>query len=144
MTEIEKQAKLHELEAEKQEAINNIARRKGELRKKRMEEITKATDAYCNQKRKTLAEIERIRGEKYNYGWGTQRRQEIEEDAQREERKLSQQKSEHEADLHGINARFATAMLALDNEERDAISGFQWEKAALWRDYVDEMKQAEQ
>ena len=131
MTEQEKQVQIQLLKSQHTKNINAIAKAKGEARKLRMEEIVAATDAYCASKRAKLAEIDRVRMEKKQYDWNDPHRNELIEEARMLEDHLGMMKTEHEAELHKINARLAAAMLELDNQQRDCEQWYEDQKAYI-------------
>ena len=131
MTEQEKQVQLQLLKAQHIKNTNTIDKAKGEARKLRMDEIVAATDAYCVEKRAKIAEIDSVRMEKKQYDFDDPHRNELIEQARMLEDHLGLMKTEHEADLHKINARFAAAMLELDDKQREENSWYEDQKAFI-------------
>lgn len=131
MTENEKQIKLQQLKAEVTEKRNEINRRKDDLHAQLNNELSIECDGMYNKKRALLEVINQTRTEKLKYAYGSERREEMEEQARSYERDLSLIKTKHEYNLHAIKQKYSKLNADLNDESRKVDAYFEKEKLAI-------------
>ena len=125
MTENEKQIKLQQLKAEVTEKRNEINRRKDDLHAQLNNELSIECDGMYNKKSEMLKVINETRTEKLKYAYGSERREEMEEQARSYERDLSLIRTEHEYNLHAIKQKYSKLNADLNDESRRVDAYFE-------------------
>ena len=116
---------------------NDIKRRKDAIALQKLNDLMAEDDAYCEAKRKKIAEIDAVRLEKSTYEVTDPLYTLCETKARSMEHQLSLLRNEHERNIHRINNRHMIARTALDDEERQLSEWQEEQKGAIMLECVE-------
>lgn len=116
---------------------NDIKRRKDAIALQKLNYLMAEDDAYCEAKRKKIAEIDAVRLEKSTYEVTDPLYTLCESKARSMEHQLSLLRNEHERNIHRINNRHMIARTALDDEERQLSEWQEEQKGAIMLECVE-------
>lgn len=131
MTERERQIQLQLLAAETTTKRNAIQRKKDELTKEKLIALEEATNNYLKAKREMIERVDYFRDKKHEFDFDDPRMHQSEDDARKEERRLSLLRTEHEYELHRINNYYHLQRIDLDNEERNLTECYENKKVEI-------------
>ena len=133
----ERDQKLQELNIELTKKRNDIKRRKDAIALQKLNDLMAEDDAYCDAKRKKIAEIDAVRLEKSTYEVTDPLYTLCETKARSMEHQLSLLRNEHERNIHRISNRHMIARTALDDEDLELSEWQEEQKAAIMRDFME-------
>ena len=133
----ERDQKLQELNIELTKKRNDIKRRKDAIALQKLNELMADDDAYCESKRKLIAEIDAVRLEKSTYNVTDPLYTLCETKARSMEHQLSLLRNEHERNIHRISNRHMIVRTALDDEERQLSEWQEEQKGAIMLECVE-------
>ena len=116
---------------------NDIKRRKDAIALQKLNDLMAEDDAYCEAKRKKIAEIDAVRLEKSTYEVTDPLYTLCDTKARSMEHQLSLLCNEHERNIHRINNRHMIARTALDDEERQLSEWQEEQKGAIMLECVE-------
>lgn len=116
---------------------NDIKRRKDTIALQKLNDLMAEDDAYCEAKRKKIAEIDAVRLEKSTYEVTDPLYTLCETKARSMEHQLSLLRNEHERNIHRISNRHMIARTALDDEERQLSEWQEEQKGAIMLECVE-------
>lgn len=116
---------------------NDIKRRKDAIALQKLNDLMAEDDAYCEAKRKKIAEIDAVRLEKSTYEVTDPLYTLCETKARSMEHQLSLLRNEHERNIHRISNRHMIARTALDDEERQLSEWQEEQKGAIMLECVE-------
>ena len=116
---------------------NDIKRRKDAIALQKLNDLMAEDDAYCEAKRKKIAEIDAVRLEKSTYDVTDPLYTLCETKARSMEHQLSLLRNEHERNIHRISNRHMVARTALDDEERQLSEWQEEQKGAIMLECVE-------
>ena len=116
---------------------NDIKRRKDAIALQKLNDLMAEDDAYCEAKRKMIAEIDAVRLEKSTYEVTDPLYTLCETKARSMEHQLSLLRNEHERNIHRISNRHMVARTALDDEERQLSEWQEEQKGAIMLECVE-------
>ena len=116
---------------------NDIKRRKDAIALQKLNDLMAEDDAYCEAKRKKIAEIDAVRLEKSTYEVTDPLYTLCETKARSMEHQLSLLRNEHERNIHRISNRHMVARTALDDEERQLSEWQEEQKGAIMLECVE-------
>ena len=116
---------------------NDIKRRKDAIALQKLNDLMAEDDAYCEAKRKKIAEIDAVRLEKSTYEVTDPLYTLCETKARSMEHQLSLLRNEHERNIHRISNRHMIARTALDDEERQLSEYQEEQKGAIMLECVE-------
>ena len=116
---------------------NDIKRRKDAIALQKLNDLMAEDDAYCEAKRKKIAEIDAVRLEKSTYEVTDPLYTLCDTKARSMEHQLSLLRNEHERNIHRISNRHMIARTALDDEERQLSEWQEEQKGAIMLECVE-------
>ena len=116
---------------------NDIKRRKDAIALQKLNDLMAEDDAYCEAKRKKIAEIDAVRLEKSTYEVTDPLYTLCDTKARSMEHQLSLLRNEHERNIHRISNRHMVARTALDDEERQLSEWQEEQKGAIMLECVE-------
>ena len=122
---------------------NDIKRRKDAIALQKLNDLMAEDDAYCEAKRKKIAEIDAVRLEKSTYEVTDPLYTLCETKARSMEHQLSLLRNEHERNIHRISNRHMIARTALDDEERQLSEWQEEQKGAIMLECVERKEEAD-
>ena len=133
----EREQKMHGLSLVITRKRNDIKRRKDAIALQKLNDLMAEDDAYCEAKRKKIAEIDAVRLEKSTYEVTDPLYTLCETKARSMEHQLSLLRNEHERNIHRISNRHMIARTALDDEERQLSEWQEEQKGAIMLECVE-------